>query len=73
MIELEQLADEAELAFIQASTSIQSAEDEEKMKQLLGEYLNVLKLKRLKRSGVQDSYDYVDLMADDREMWRLGK
>ena len=47
-MDLEQLADEAELAFIKANESIQSAEDEEEMKQLLGEYLNVLKLKRLK-------------------------
>ena len=46
MIDLEREADEAELAFMQAARS--SDEDEERVKELCHEYLNVLK--RLKRS-----------------------
>ena len=48
MIDLAKQADDAELAFMSASWSIKSVEDEEKAKKLLYVYLNVLKLKRLK-------------------------
>lgn len=47
MVDLAKQADEAELAFIEANRNIKSVEDEERAKELLGEYLNVLKLKRL--------------------------
>ena len=46
MIDLEREADEAELAFMQAARS--SDEDEERVKELCHEYLNVLRLMRLK-------------------------
>ena len=46
-IDLERMADDAELAFMQASISVASAEDEEKMKALLYQYLSVLKIIRL--------------------------
>lgn len=49
MIDLAREADEAELKFIQAARS--SDEDEARVKELCHEYLNVLKLMRLKRMG----------------------
>lgn len=52
MLDLEREADEAELAFIESVRGIHSAEDEEYMKQMLYEYLNILKLIRLKRSTI---------------------
>ena len=45
---LERQADDAELKFMQAARSIKSVEDEERVKELCHEYLNVLKLKKLK-------------------------
>ena len=47
-IDLARMADETEIAFITASSSIKSVDDEEKAKKLLYVYLNVLKLKRLR-------------------------
>ena len=47
-IDLAKQADEAELAFMQAARVATTEAHDERVKQLCGEYLNVLKLKRLK-------------------------
>lgn len=51
MIDLEREADETELAFMQAARNIRSVEDEERVKELCHEYLNVLK--RLKHGVLE--------------------
>ena len=58
-IDLERTADEAELAFMQAARSITSVEDEGRVKELCHEYLNVLKLKKLKRSVLDEMNMYM--------------
>jgi len=49
MIDLAKQADEAEIAFIQAARAAKSEEDDAQVKELCHEYLNVLRLIRLKR------------------------
>jgi len=56
MTDLPQLADEAEQAFIAAARAAKTDDEyNETAKPLLGEYLNVLKLMRLKRSVVREA------------------
>jgi hypothetical protein len=52
MINLAKQADAAELAFIEANRNIKSVEDEERAKELCHEYLNVLRLIRMKRRRI---------------------
>ena len=56
MIDLEKQADEAERAFIEANKNIKTVDDERRAKELLGEYLNILKLIRLKPNNPREPF-----------------